>query len=364
MMLKNISFLIYLYNGEDFNFQGKYILQSDEDDNKNNNENNNLEDIVSIPITTQENINPRDNNNNVVFNLSNINFVLSHSKNSDKLFSIILSLTSFIIEDNLKKSKYKKVLSQYNFDQPGNLLLSTKINIIQAPNGNGESDIDAIFDISPIAIYLDQATLEFLFNFFYSLDNIISFSKNNNINNDNNITNININENHELTDNEISAMNYSIYDNNYFNLQMSFNPNSFYFTKFVINPFFISFNYNAREFTGNQIPQDIKKILDYLNLVSLSDLRINFKYYDNNTERIKIKSIPGKLYQYYKDDIIQNQIYGNYIESSPFINGICKLIDKFLDIPLIPINNYKNGLCTRRFVNGIRSSVVNLLIQY
>ena len=351
---------IYLYNGEDFNFQGKYILQSDEDDNKNNNENNNLEDVVSIPITTQENINPRDNNNNVVFNLSNINFVLSHSKNSDKLFSIILSLTSFIIEDNLKKSKYKKVLSQYNFDQPGNLLLSTKINIIQAPNGNGESDIDAIFDISPIAIYLDQATLEFLFNFFYSLDNIISFSKNNNINNDNNITNININENHELTDNEISAMNYSIYDNNYFNLQMSFNPNSFYFTKFVINPFFISFNYNAREFTGNQIPQDIKKILDYLNLVSLSDLRINFKYYDNNTERIKIKSIPGKLYQYYKDDIIQNQIYGNYIESLPFINGLCKLIEGFLDMSSIPINNYKNGLSVQEgVVNGVRSFVVN-----
>ena len=103
----------------------------------------------------------------------------------------------------------------------------------------------------------------------------------------NNVNNININENHELTDNEISAMNYSIYDNNIFNLQMSFNPNSFYLTKFVINPFFISFNYNAREFTGNQIPQDIKKILDYLNLVSLTDLKINFKYYDNNKKELK-----------------------------------------------------------------------------
>ncbi len=357
---------IYLYNGEDFNFQGKYILQSDEEENKNNNENNNLEDVVSIPITTQENINPRDNDNNIVFNLSNVNFVLSHSKNSDKLFSIILSLTSFIIEDNLQRSKYKKVLSQYNFDQPGNLLLSTKINIIQAPNGNGESDIDAIFDISPIAIYLDQVTLEFLFNFFYSLDNLISLSKNNNIiinnndNNVNNITNININENHELTDNEISAMNYSIYDNNIFNLQMSFNPNSFYLTKFVINPFFISFNYTAREFTGNQIPQDIKKILDYLNLVSLTDLKINFKYYDNNKERIKVKRVPETLYQYYKDDIIQNQIYGNYIESLPFINGLCKLIEGFLDMTSMPVYNYKNGLSVQEgVVNGVRSFVVN-----
>ena len=272
----------YLYNGEDFKFQGKYILQSDEEENKNN-ENNNLEDIVSIPITTQENINPRDNSNNVVFNLSNINFVLSHSKNSDKLFSIFLSLTSFIIEDNLTRSKYKKALSQYYFDRPGNLLLSTKINILKAPNGNGESDIDAVFDISPIAIYLDQVTLEFLLNFFYSLDNLSSLSKKNNENNINNVNNVNLNENnHELTDNEISAMNYSIYDNNMFNLQMSFNPNSFYATKFILNPFFISFNYNSREFTGNSIPQDIQKILDYLNLVSLTDLKINFKYYDND----------------------------------------------------------------------------------
>ena len=358
------SIKIYLYNGEDFNFQGKYILQSDEEENKNNNENNNLEDVVSIPITTQENINPRDNDNNIVFNLLNVNFVISHLKNSDKLFKIILSLTSFIIEDNLQKSKYKKVLSQYNFDQPGNLLLSTTINIIQAPNGNGESDIEATFDISPISIYLDQVTLEFLFNFFYSLDNLISLYKNNNNiiinNNENNITNININENHELTDNEISAMNYSIYDNNIFNLQMSFNPNSFYLKQFIINPFFISFNYNAREFTGNQIPQDIKKILDYLNLVSLTDLKINFKYYDNNSERIKIKSIPEKLYKYYKDDIIQNQIYGNYIESLPFINGLCKLIEGFLDMTSMPVNNYKNGLSVQEgVVNGVRSFVVN-----
>ena len=361
----NFSFNIddmkfYLYNGEDFKFQGKYILQSDEEENKNN-ENNNLEDIVSIPITTQENINPRDNNNNVVFNLSNINFVLSHSKNSDKLFSIFLSLTSFIIEDNLTRSKYKKALSQYYFDRPGNLLLSTKINILKAPNGNGESDIDAVFDISPIAIYLDQVTLEFLLNFFYSLDNLSSLSKKNNENNINNVNNVNLNENnHELTDNEISAMNYSIYDNNMFNLQMSFNPNSFYATKFILNPFFISFNYNSREFTGNSIPQDIQKILDYLNLVSLTDLKINFKYYDNDNERVKIKTIPEKLFKFYKEDIIQNQIYGNYIESLPFINSVCNLIEGFLNMTSMPLNNYKNGLSVQEgVVNGVRSFVVN-----
>ena len=63
---------------------------------------------------------------------------------------------------------------------------------------------------------------------------------------------------------------------------------------------------------------------------------------------------------FYKEDIIQNQIYGNYIESLPFINSVCNLIEGFLNMTSMPLNNYKNGLSVQEgVVNGVRSFVVN-----
>ncbi len=79
-----------------------------------------------------------------------------------------------------------------------------------------------------------------------------------------------------------------------------------------------------------------------------------------NDDVLTVVGRPGTKMKDYKEDIIQNQIYGNYIESLPFINSVCNLIEGFLNMTSMPLNNYKNGLSVQEgVVNGVRSFVVN-----
>ena len=248
---------IYLYDGEDFNFQGNHTL------------------IVFYNSTlTAENrsqgnvikTNERNINNNILISLNDLQ--CKYSQKTDEI-EINSSLKSLIIEDNLKNSIYKKLLSHFDFQNDKNIFLNSKIKISKdKKNGDGAIDANVVLAITPISIYLDKITLDFMINYFNVLKYIINheneedneediYSNDSNkklnnriIQNNDDIMNINNEDNNSnsnddlMGDQEISSINRFQNDN----LLKSFlNPDKLYFKNLIINPFFISFNYNPRK---------------------------------------------------------------------------------------------------------------------
>ena len=338
------KFKIYFFDGEDFNFQMKI--------NFNYNENFAFNDENKIIKINQRNL-----NENVIFNLNEINFLINNFKNSEKFLSIVFILKSLIIEDNIKNSIYKKVFSNTNFEDSNEILLKFNLNFLKNMNNinanNGECFVISKFDFSNFSIYLDQETLIFLLKFIFS----IKFKLNNNnnfYNNNNNEILINSSVN---TENEISKINYPLFNNNNQLLNLNINPKLIYSTEININNFTLTFSFNSKNLNfNNEIPNNIKFFLEKLNIISLKKLQISFLNY-TNTEKILIKSLLINLYNFYKNDIISNQIYGSFIKALPFINSCCHLIEGVFHITKIPFDE-RNISLDEKIVNGTRGFVI------
>ena len=375
---------IYLYEGEDFNFQGSHTLV-----------------VFSHSAFTAENRSNQDNviktndrniNNNILISLKKLNYKYSQKYNE---IDINLSLKSLIIEDNIEISLYKKLLSHFDFQNDKNIFFNSKIKIIKEINENGDNIINASLDITPIAIYLDKITLDFLINYYNVLkyiiknedeeeneeDEICSNNSNKKLNNriiknNEDIMNINNSEdnnsniNNELQGEEISTIHQFQNDN----LKSVLNPDKLFVKSLIINPFFISFNYNPRKENDSEeeeIETNIKnkdsklsyiQFIDYLKNISLNEFILNFKKYDNHKEnkRINIKNIFKELFDYYYNDIIDYQSFNNYVKALPVVNKFCSIFDGFLNIWDKTVNHEKNNKTLQEgLVQGTQELVVN-----
>ena len=141
----------------------------------------------------------------------------------------------------------------------------------------------------------------------------------------------------------------------------------------IINPFFISFNYNSRKENDSEeeeIETNIKnkdsklyiQYIDYLKNISLNEFILNFKKYDNHKEnkRINIKNIFKELFDYYYNDIIDYQSFNNYVKALPVVNKFCSIFDGFLNIWDKTVNHEKNNNTFQEgLVQGTQELVVN-----
>ena len=338
---------IFFFDGEDFHFQTKFNFNYDENFNFND-ENK----IIKI--------NQRNFNENVIFNFYELNFLFNNFKNSEKFLSIAFILKSLIIEDNIKNSIYKKVFSNTNFENNNEILLKFNLNFLKNINNinanNGECIVISKFDFSPFSIYLDQETLIFILKFIFSIKLTLNNNNNNNLNNNNNneIFKINASVN---TENEISNINYPLFNNNNKLLNLQINPKLIYSNEININEFILTFSFNSKNLSfNNEIPQNIKLFLEKLNIISLKKLQIKFISFSNN-EKILFSKLLKKLYEFYKNDIISNQIYGSFMKALPFINSCCHLIEGVFHLTSIPFDE-RNISLNERIVNGTRGFVI------
>ena len=298
MNLRIKAINIYLYDGEDFNFQGNHMLVVFYNSS-----------ITGENKSTQENIsktNERNINKNILISMKDLKCIFSR-KNEEINMNIILK--ALIIEDNIEKSIYKKLLSHFDFQNDKITFLNSDIKISNDTNGNRLNNIKAKFEISPMAIYLDQITFDFIINFFNVLKFIIKNEDENEdddlntnesnqrinnriIHNNDDIMNINNNENdfnsndEQNNDQEISTINHFQSENTF---KTFLNMEKLYLNNLVINPFFISFNYNPREENSSEEEEDNSnernneksllyiKILEYLKQISLNEFILNFK---------------------------------------------------------------------------------------
>jgi hypothetical protein len=241
---------------------------------------------------------------------------------------------------------------------------------------------------------LDKKIFDFLFIFFTVLKKIIynendednedepmDYNESNRrinnriIQNNDDIMNIN-NEDHNssnndiLGDQEISTINQFQNDNIF---KSYLNPDKLYINSLVINPFYISFNYNPGKqnyseeeiettFKSNDFNMKYIKYLDYLKNISLNELILNFKKYDNNEEnkQIKIKYIFKELFNYYYDDIIDYKSFNSYVKALPVVNKFCSVYEGFFNIWNKTIDHEKdNRTLEEGFVVGTQELVVN-----
>ena len=384
MNLKLKAINIYLYDGEDFNFQGNHMLvvfynSSITGDNK----------------STQENIsktNERNINNNILISMKDFKCAFSR-KNEEININIILK--ALIIEDNIEKSIYKKLLSHFDFQNDKITFVNSDIKISNEAIGNRLKNINAKFEISPMAIYLDQITLDFIINFFNVLkytiknedeneDDDLNTNESNkkinnriiqnnddimNINNDENENDLNSN-NEQNNDQEISTINHFQSENTF---KTFLNMEKLFLNNLVINPFFISFNYNPREEYSSEEEENNSysrkketsllyiKILEYLKQVSLNEFILNFKKYESQVNKpIKIKYIFKNLFDYYYNDIVDYKSFNNYVKALPVVNKFCSVYEGFFSVYDKTVNHKKNNVSLQEgFVSGTEDLVIN-----
>lgn len=381
--LKIKAFNIYLYDGEDFNFQGNHMLVVFYNSS-----------ITGENKSAQENISKTNerNNNNILISMKDLKCVYSR-KNEEIDLNIILK--SLIIEDNIEKSIYKKLLSHFDFQNDKAIFCNSDIKISNKANGNRLNNINAKFEITPLAIYLDQITLDFIINFFNVLKYIIKNEDENEdddlntnesnkrinnriIQNNEDIMNINNDENEEEfysnneqnNDQEISTINHFQSENTF---KTVLNMEKLYVNNLVINPFFVSFNYNPREENSSEEEETYSflkrneknilytKILEYLKQISLNEFILNLKKFENQDNKpIKIKHIFKFLFDYYYNDIVNYKSFNNYVKALPVVNKFCSVYEGFFSVYDKTVNHTKNNVSLQEgFVSGTEDLVIN-----
>ena len=342
---------ISLYKGEDFNFESTYSVYDNE------------------PV---KHLNKRDDNNKITLKLNLLSFTCDYFNNTPSLiFSTFLSLSTILIEDGFAISKYKLLLSHFDFENTDITALAIKCDVIRSPNGNGESEINCIVDLTPLSLHIDQVVSEFLFDFFFvNTNNTDNGNDNDNLSNNNSVNETKVKQSFTArlggtVDNEISLMNYSLYKSNMFNLNISLNLEYIYVKQFIFGSFFIEITTNAREFKrnnkiGNNNEQSNK--MEWMNLMSLKKMKIEFKEFNSilhvKSNVLRVKKLFSELISFYKEDISNNQVIVSILKGIPFIYGLCKVMDGVCDLTCFPYDSYKKDIPIEiGMVEGVRSFI-------
>jgi hypothetical protein len=274
-----------------------------------------------------ENIIERKNNNYICFNLIEIGFKLNLLQTHKECN---MYLKDFIIEDNISQSKYKIMLSNYDFKNKINKFINFDLII---KKNQTKYEIEPSLKICSIAIYLDQIALYYIYNVFKLIK-----PKNEDENRPKNIIKNNEKNNLINNDDTILVKNISIKD---FFLVFNYNPNS---------------EVKDEEFLS-------KTIIKYL--LSLTNLKVIFKEYLNNTDTLGLFEAFKKIYEFYSSDILNQIMTGSLVSALPLINHITYSIDGLLDIYRKPVEYYqKNESALNGFVDGVTSCVVNVTTMF
>ena len=272
----------------------------------------------------QDEIIYEEKNNYVCFNFNKLSFKFEKNKEFVNVYYII---NSFIIQDNICNSKYKIMLSNYDFKNLNEIFFNCDLKIVLNNNIN-KFEIKPNIKIAPLAIYLDQVSLYFILNII----NQITSNKENIINN-------NDNNNNKFINND---------DNS-----------KYVISNIKIQNFFIELNYNTNNYAAKEYQIVANQITSLLNTTSINKLRIIFQnYITEENKYLSFKEGIKNIYEFYSNDMIK-QISGSFISALPLFYHIYDSIDGILDIVREPMNKYdKNESLIDGLVEGVNSWVV------
>lgn len=196
------NFRFYLFKGKDFDFKSENMESNNNSmiDNNSSISKSNISNLIiiedyichkteksQIQIKENENLKNneteikerkrnknRDYNNHICLFMQNLKFESSFYKESkisesNKIFSIKLYIKRLDIDDYVKKSRYKKIISKYDYDDESPFM-SFEAEMMKNKSENEseiqDSEIFIYIHISSINFLIDQYTLIFLLDFF------------------------------------------------------------------------------------------------------------------------------------------------------------------------------------------------------
>ena len=289
--------------------------------------------LVNLPINE---IIYKEDNDYISLNFEKISFKLNPKNSTEKINLII---KSFIIEDKLSNSKYKILLSNYEFKKQNEIFMNIELNIF-FNNDLKKYEIIPKIKIAPLALYVDQISLYYIYNIINQMK--INEEKNN-------IDNNNI---------------MDIIDKNEEELEINNNEGNYIISNIEIQKFFIELKYTTNDAVKNKEIIN-SQIASLLNSTSINNLKIIFQDFKTE-ENIKLnpKDCLKKIYEYYSSDMIK-QISGSFVSALPLFNHIYESIDGLLDIVREPYEKYTNNeSVVDGFVQGVGSWVVKTATMF
>ena len=417
-LLKLGSLRLYLFQGSDFNFQdyqNKDFDLGDSSSNLEQNDNNNEDNEFAFPDNSNNEIHidknylfkisepikktiskqirkrneTRDYSNYILLNLIDMSFKIVDFSYFD------FAIEKFFIDDNFENSRYKKIISKKDFLSENTKFLTCKIELIKnEPNKkeNNEKNnqikettyIRINLNIPSLDIFVDQLPLNFIIKLLLSMnydksesDNIdinkkSSSSKNSldkqikmndkKSNEDNFEQNLEQKENKDINLNNMNSYNSwkEAFADNEDNEKEEEDSSNLLIKEIIINSFTINFNYNSHKisFTKAYAKGDWIELLSGLS--DIKELNLKFKTF----KKFSLSPIPdtiSELINFWKDDIISNQVANSALRGIAITRPFFKLYDGVKDLVKQPYLYYKENKGIKK---GIKKGMKNFLVSF
>lgn len=345
------SIKVYFYKGKDFAFDNNYndlsiIQKSQIDSNKISSSldayiidddymSKSTNDNKKIKLKNyRKKLKQRDYKNYICISFDTLTLLYNTFDKEDELSHCFISfdISRFEIEDHLEASKYKKMISKYNYEETLQHFITVSIDM---KSNDKERNIDSDVTIVPLNILIDQKTLLFLLKFVMQP---MKKEKEENMIDTFEVVDME-NEMKEVEDVKEDIVTY---------------------LKIEVKKFSINFSYNSNELDLHKLKN--KDYLQLLNFTNITDLIIKFKQYKSKYPTELSKEI-NNMISFYTDDIVKNQILSATLHSVAVFRPFTSLVDGFIDIFKQPYIYYKKGNLRKGFRVGFKSCFSKLTIQ-
>ena len=412
-LLKLSSLRLYLFQGSDFNFENypnkdldlmepSSKLEEDNDNNENNefdfpdNQNNNEMNIdrnyflkIIDPIkkdiskSKRKRKDERDYLNYILLNLIDMSFKIVDFSYFD------FNIGKFFIDDNFQNSRYKKIISKKDFLIDNSKFLLCQIDLTKNDTKKKEKEKEKNSQIKEktfmrmnvsipsLDIFVDQLPLNFIIKLFYSTDNnkneIKSKGSSSNKSEDKNKTNDKKSQEEKSSNND---------DNNNIDLELnnmpSFNSwnecledqenndqntkeeDSLLIEDIFINSFRINFHYNSHKISFSKMYEKIDWIEILTSLSDIKEFDLKFKKFNKSVPTPMSDTI-SELINFWKDDILSNQVANSALRGLSFTRPFFKLYDGIKDLVKQPYISYMENRGIKR---GIKKGMKNFLVSF
>ena len=391
-LLELTSLRLYLFSGYDFNFEDDtkkdLDLSSVENNEINLNKdynNKNLEidtnylfkqiykneekkNKINLQINKRKKKEERDYNNYILINLTNLSF-----KIIDFCFYDFI-IGNFFIDDNFEKSLYKKIISKKDYSNEISKFLICKIDLNKNKTKNNSEitslRINAI--IPSLDIFIDQLPLNFIIklilsqNFDRKDENINDNDKDSNKSNQEN-NNINIDKNQknskndEKNKNEDKALERINSKDSWDDLELEkYSDSLTYVNDISINLFTINFHYNSHKISFTKLISNRDWLELLTGLGDVKDLNLVFKKF-KKTGQTLLSEIITEIIDYWKDDILNNQIADSVLRGFSITRPFFKLYDGVKDLIWQPYISYKENQGIKR---GLKKGMKSFFVSF
>jgi len=333
-----------------------YLFKCDENNKDNYNNNNKINEKV-FHVNKRKKEEERDYSNYILLNLFNLSIkVIDFS-----FYDFIIG--NLYIDDNFEKSQYQHIISKQDYSNQISNFLICKIEMITNKKINVDKDITCLninLSLPSLDIFLDQLPLTFLLKIF------LSINYDNNDNNEDNDSDKNMaaekgNKNEDNKNNDkknIQRINSKDSWNDDEEFEEIVNSITFV-NKISINSFNIKFNYHSHKLKFKKLVSD-RDWQELLSLADVNDLNLKFKQFQKNIQT-PINDIISELFEYWRKDIMDNQLKDSVLRGFSITRPFFKLYDGIKDLVVQPYISYKKNEGIKR---GIKKGMKNFFISF